>query len=491
MNYLQTGTGANFATPADRTLFNNQIRQANSARLWVLNTYINGASPAVLDPAAPRRPGPPGPNGEGLVQLVAQWQASAAQNQAKQNQILDYIINFIITKERPFQTAYEQRTAYAKSQPVDTIMTQHEAEIYATELAMVQSLPAAFELQRQQLAEFYKTDITLATFKNSTGGTAPIVAPYMPASDAIPVFQHSDSIRARYPFQAARANLPPVYDMDPISPDDGPTRVWHPGLIVAVPNDLRALYPSLRPSYPVGAGGNWGNIASMPLERYFYQRVGGDLQDIDSTYMRPLDTSRTQTLAAAIRQMLGVPNNLRITGLPATIPDDQREPVIPPPPPPPAPRYDPIYVLPRIIAPANASAQFRQQVTLYNTSGGRFTADTRRLVQMILNYAELLGVFDTFIEDFASDAWESNVHGAALQVLETIGQKKQFMILTTYGLRPVPTWAQPGRTTAAVTTFEYEIVRVAMLDIAPTITQDLGQPVAAPAPLSTRRFSPA
>jgi hypothetical protein len=330
---LQTGNGANFASANERTLYMNSLRQADSARLWVLNTYVNGATPPRPDPGAPIRPGPPGPNGEGLVQIVAKWQPTAAQNA-----ILDYIINFIITQEKPYQTAYQQRTAFARSQPVSAQMTQHEAEVYANELAMVQNLPAAFELQRQQIAEVYKTDITLATLKNNSGGTAPIEAPYMPASDAPPFTQHTDFVRSRYPAETAAAGLPITYDMDAINPNYDQSRIWHPGIVVTVPDDLRALYPSLGRTYSVGADANWGDLIGMPLEHYFHQRVAGDLQDINSTYMVPLDNARTQTLARAIRDMLGIPNDgdINIALLPATIPDDRAEPVLPTPPLPPA-----------------------------------------------------------------------------------------------------------------------------------------------------------
>jgi hypothetical protein len=485
---LRTGSGANFATPAEQITFFNQLRQADSARRWVMDTYMNGAAPPVLDPGAPPRPGPPGPNGEGLVRVVNNWQPTAGEDA-----ILDYIINFIMTQEKPIQAAFQTRTAPAAAQPLDQIMAAHQASVYATQLAMVQELAAAVEAQRQQLADFYRCDITLATLRNSPGnaGPAAVMAPYVPASAILPVNGYVDSIRARYAAQAAAAGLPPSITIDGISPHTDQSNVtgqitdkaqiWHPGIIVNVPVSLSSLYPGLAASYNVSAAfpGGWGHLFAMPLERYFQQRVQADLQEHNQAYMVPLDQARSVTLAQAIRQMLGVPNNgnVNIADLPGTIPDDQAEPYIPPvvppgqtAPPPPPPRYDPLFVLPRLTAPANASAAYRAQVDLYNTHGARLTGDVRSLRTMISSYAQY---FQRFITPFAANAWQTSVNVGAAEVLLNLGQRRQFMVLSTYGLRPIPDWARPGMYDSAVANIENQVLTIAMLTVASSITRDL------------------
>jgi len=52
----------------------------------------------------------------------------------------------------------------------------HESEVYQNELAMVNLLPDSVEVQRAQFADFYKTDITLATLKNSPANAGPPVS---------------------------------------------------------------------------------------------------------------------------------------------------------------------------------------------------------------------------------------------------------------------------------------------------------------------------
>ncbi len=488
---LTAGNGANYASPTEQLTFTNQLRQANSVRNWVFNTYVNGVAPPVLDPAAPPRPGPPGPNGEGLAQVLTEWQPTA-----NEKAILQYIINFIGSTEKPYQTAYERQTSYATTVDVHGNMAAHESQIYAAELAMVQAIPATIEAQRQQLSDFYHFDITLATLKNSPGnsGPSPVVAPYVPASTVPPVTGYTDSIRTEYAAQAAAAGLPPVITIDGVNPNSDLSNltsspadkamIWHPDLLAAVPANLLAQYPTLKPSYTVSGGfpGGWGHTFAMPLEQYFLQRVNNDMQEIDRTFMTPLDQARSVTLANTIRQMLGVPNNgnINITDLPTTIPDDQREPVpplppnqtqpAPPPPPPPPPRYDPIFVLPRLTAPVNASAAYRTQVALYNTNGARFTADVRRLRTLIISYTEY---FQYFVTPFAQQTWETNVNNQAALVLETLGHNGQFMVLSTYGLRPLPVWAKAGMFDSAEATIEDHVMTISMASLVQTIAGGL------------------
>ncbi|HEY4330483.1 MAG TPA: pilus assembly protein TadG-related protein [Phycisphaerae bacterium] len=477
-NNLSTGNGANFATPTEQMNFANSLRQAKSAMGWTLNTYINGATPPILDPLAPVRPGPPGPNGEGLAQVIAAWKPLS-----NENAILDYIINFINTQEMPVKTAFEARTAYAVGQPVSAQMATHEAEVFANEMEMLSGVAVTVEAQRAQIADFYQTDITLATLKNSPGnaGPAAVTAPYMAASDVTAVTGHVDLIRTAYPMETAKAGLNPVVTIDGISPHTDANRIWHPDLVAVTPAGLRGQYPTLKPAYTVSADfpDGWGHIRTMPLERYFQQRVNSDKQELDQTFMVPLDNLRQQTLAAAIRQMLGIPNgNVNIASLPGTIPDDQAEPNPPlpplppgtPPPPTPPERFDPIFVLPRLTAPANATAAYRTQVDLYNTNGAKITADVRTLRTLMTNFTFF---FQRFITPFASETWQTNVNSAAAGVLDTLGQNKQFVVLSTYGLRPIPDWAKPGMFDSAASSIENQLVTIALTGVSQAIMQDL------------------
>ena len=305
---LDAGTGADYADPKEQVTYQNAARQARSVMNWVTNTYVNGQAPASAPPPAPARPGPPGPNGEGLAQIIARWQPSSV-NDA----ILDYIINYIQTTESPFLAQFEARTQPATSQAVDSQMADHEQSVYNNELAMAAGLPEAIEQQRVQLADFYKMDITLATLGNSSGSSGPasVAAPLVPAADVPAVTGYVDSIRQAYPAQAAQAGLPLTFDIDPISPNTGPAMIWHPNVRSGGRFGDPRQYPGLAPSYTLQCTipGGWGHNWTAPLEQYFYGRVNNDQVEINNANMVPLDASRTGQLATTIRQMLGFPTN--------------------------------------------------------------------------------------------------------------------------------------------------------------------------------------
>jgi hypothetical protein len=449
-------------------------------RDWVYNTYVMGKIPAVVDANAPPRPGPPGPNGEGLAQIIQTWQPAR-----NENEILDYIINYINTTEFPIVRAFESRTAPATAQAIDGMMAAHEAEVYQNELAMAANLAATIETQRQQMADFYKTDITLATLQNQAGspGPAAVNAPLMPAQNVPGVTGYTDAIRTAFPNETLLAGLSPTFDIDPINVHVHNAIIWHPDMPAPVPDDLRAQYPSLRPTYsmhvnlhdfnnrPIG----WGEFWAMPLEHYVHQRVNSDAVILNTDYMAALDKARSGPLAQAIRVMLGLPNNgnINITDLPGRLPDDRAEPNIPPivpPDPIPPPRYDQINVMPKITAPANATAAFRAQVALYNQHAGAYTGAVRTLRGTIMSYTAF---FNRFTTGFAQDTWQTMVNRLCLQVLETLGQKKQFLVLSTYGLRPIPAWAQPGMFDSATAAIENQIMLVSIQPVAQAIVQDL------------------
>ena len=467
---VEAGIGANYADANEALRYLNQYRQAESAREWVYNTYVMGVPPVAGDPLAPPRPGPPGPGGLGLAQIIQQWQPPE-----NEDAILDYIINFINTTEIPIVRAFEQRTAPATAQAIDQLMADHEATVYQNELAEAENLALTIEQQRQELAAFYQTDVTLATLKREAGspGPAAVTAPLMPAAEALPVTGYTDSIRTAYPVEAAAANLSPVIDIDADQcprESDGEQRSGAKCDHLAsehrvpVPDDLRAQYPTLRASYVVNASfpDGWGHIWAMPLEQYVHQRVNADMANLNTDFMAPLDNARTQDLARAIRTMLGMPNNgnITITDLPATLPDDRAEPNIPPivpPNPVPPPRYDQINVMPALTAPANATAAFRRKWRLYNQHGGAYHGGGASLRSSIISYT---AYFNRFTQAFAQDTWQTNVNVNSTVVLENLGRSKQFMVLSTYGLRPIPDWAKAGMFDSATATIENQIMTI-------------------------------
>jgi hypothetical protein len=85
LNTIRSGAGANYADTNEALTYNNLYRQAGSVRDWVYNTYVMGAPPPLGAMGAPPRPGPPGPDGQGLAQIIQTW--LPARNE---NEILDY-----------------------------------------------------------------------------------------------------------------------------------------------------------------------------------------------------------------------------------------------------------------------------------------------------------------------------------------------------------------------------------------------------------------
>jgi len=476
-----------FATIQDAQAMVTKLRQADLALEWANNTYVNGQPPPAGDPGSPPRPGPPGPNGEGLQQIVGQWKtpASAAA-------VLDYIINFIKTTEIPVQQAFHNRTQPGVSQPVDQMMAAHELQVYQAEVAFAQSVPAAIESEREQLAGMYHVGLTLATLKNSAGNSGPamVTPPLMLASDIPNAPPQLDSIRAMYRNDPVGATLSPTVSVDPISPqadagtNDATTpenaEIWHPDGKALVPPDLQALY-GLQPFYTVPGmpAGGWGHVYAAPLERYVLQRAHQDQQVMMNGYMIPLDNDRSITLAKAIQQMLGVPGNgnLQIANLPARIFDVKAEPppaTLPgqPPAPSPPPVFDRIFVLPPLTAPVDGSGVYRQEVSLYNQHGAAFTTAIRNLRNDILNYT---GEYEIFTVPFAADLWNTNVNSASTTVLQTLGQKKQFLVLSTYNLSPIPQWAKANMWSSAELRIENQLTQQGMGDIAGALDTQISQ----------------
>ncbi len=466
---------ANYGDADEAARYANLYRQSESVREWVWNTYVQGNQPRSGDFRAPPRPGPPGPNGQGLVGIL-----QSLPPPPNEDAVLDFIINYINNTEIPIVRAFEQKTAPGTAQPIPSIVAAHQYQVYHDELALTQSLSAVIEQQRAAVAAQYRTDITLATLNRTPGesGPAQVSAPLVPASQAIPVTGYVDTIRSAYPTQARAAGLPIVFDIDPVNVHTNEAMIWHPDVPVAIPDQWRAQYPTLAASYTLSANfpEGWGHIWAMPLEHYVHQRVNNDMQEILADFMRPLDQSRRPTLAQAIRTMLAIPT-IQIANLPFQLPDDQAEPNIPPlqpGEPVPPPRFDQITVLPRITAPVNADATYRAQLVLYNQHGGAYTGAVRRLARSIMNYNNLER-YRAFIDPFAALAWNTNVNDQCVAVLEALGQKKQFLVLATYGLRPIPDWAKSGMFDNATIAIEDHLMSVSVRPIVDAIMRALLQ----------------
>jgi len=274
---------------------------------------------------APARPGPPSVNGiNGLIPIIRNFQPSKTQED-----VLNHIIDFIQTTEKPIVVAFENQTAPAVSQPIDQLMAEHEQSVFETERAQVESVPDAIEATRAQIEAFYKVKLTLATPFNTDDsvGSARVTAPLIPASEVLGVPNHTDMIRVNYPLETLAAGLSPIVDLDPINFSVHDSRVWHPAIPAYVDPSLQDTYPGLRDSYVVTCNlpgdPGWGHIYAYPLEHFIHERVNRDMQQIQRDYMAALDNARQQ-LAQDIRQMLGIPTagQLNIAGLPGQIPDD-------------------------------------------------------------------------------------------------------------------------------------------------------------------------
>src|SRR5205823_6470696 len=144
--------------------------------------------------------------------------------------------------------------------PVDSQMQSHEAAVYSTELAMAQAVPESIEATRAEISQFYQTDITLASLRDTaTVGPAQIPAPLLAASQ-FPSIGHTASTPLTYLDLALEAGLPIVLYIDPINPQAGEAEIWHPPMQAPVDPAIRAQFPGLAAGYTINCvvADGWG-----------------------------------------------------------------------------------------------------------------------------------------------------------------------------------------------------------------------------------------
>ena len=431
---------ASFTDPAAAQRFATALRQAPSALDWVQNTYVNGGAAN-----APGRPGPPGVNGAGLRQLVTNW-ATPANEQAFLQAIVD-----AIKQELQVLQAFESRTGPATSQDVPSQMAAHENQVFDTEQQMVDGTPDSIEQQRQQLADFTKTDLTLAVVDAdpTVVGPARVLAPILPASAIDPVSDHVDLIRAQYPVETAQefGTSDPVVIIDPINVHTDDARIWHPDQWAPVPADLQARYPGIAQKFLVNCNipGGWGHIWAAPIERYLNERIWNDSQDLRNQYMQVIDDLR-RALADQLAQMRGFSSQNQITGLPAQLRDTQPDP---------QGIWQPVPVLPSLETPAGASNKLKAEIAAYNQHGAAYTGAVNTLAGALRAFS---GYFDRFTQAFAVATWDGNITAARDFVMREMGVAKRFMVLKTYKLRPIPDWARDGMAASAEVAIRERII---------------------------------
>jgi hypothetical protein len=421
--------------------FQTSLRQAGEALQWVNDTYVGGGAANYAG-----RPGPPGPNGEGLRQLVAKWSSSPEDEEMLRAILASLQAQLAVLRE------FEDRTGPATSQAVDAQMQAHEAQVFRTESEIAEQLAGTVENQRRALADFHGTDVTLARVGRDPEetGTADVTTPVEPADTPDWVQGHVDSIRMAYPVEAAEVGLFPIVSIDPINPHTLENRIWHPDVAAPVPADVAARYPGIQGSFSVSCNvpGGWGHSWAFPIERYLSARVWGDQQTLNTQYMAKIDRLREE-LAKQLAQMRGLqPTPVR--GLPARLIDSQLSP---------AGAQQWIAVLPRITPPGEASAAYRQAATIYNQHAGAYTGRVRALANALSSFAQF---FDEFTRPFAVRTWVSAVSNARFFVLQEIGETRGFMVLSTYGLRAIPGWAQEGMRASATAAVRDKIISMNM-----------------------------
>ncbi|HVX84533.1 MAG TPA: pilus assembly protein TadG-related protein [Phycisphaerae bacterium] len=437
--------GLDFPDPTAAAKYQFTLRQASEALQWVNDTYINGG-PANYA----QRPGPPGPNGEGLRQLVAKFV-----NSPMDAPMLQAIIDSL-QQQLAVLSAFEERTAPATSQPVDAQMQSHEQQVFQAEQDVASQLPDVVDRQRQSLADFHRTDITLATPQrplDDPDGSANVIAPVVTADVPAPVEGHIDSIRTEYLPEAIAAGLSPIVEIDPINPNTLDNRIWHPDLVAPVPADVSTQYPSIAGSFLVSCNvpGGWGHSWAFPIEHYLTNRVWTDQATLNATYMQQIDLLRQQ-LAQKLAEMRGFGTD-NVQPLPPRLIDSQLDP---------QGVRESIPVLPRLTAPAGADAAYRSEVTIYNQHAGNYTSRVRALANALNGFA---AYYDRFTRPFAVNTWVGQIRAARTTVLENLGTAKQFMVLSTYGLRPIPDWAQNGMLASATAAARAQIISQNMIGV--------------------------
>jgi len=402
--------GQGFTDPVAGQQFQTRVREAGLAMQWIQNTYVSGQPSTVAT-----WPGPPGPGGLGLRQLVANWSPPTDTTPFLQ------AILASIQQQLAVLVQFETVTAPGLAQNVPAIAANHETEVFTNEQTMAQSLADTINRQLQAQADFYSVRLTLATtgLGASATGPAQVQAPFVPAAD-VPVISHYDSIQG--------TNIA----IDPINVHTDDSAIVYGNAQAPAPPALLAQFPGIQPTFNVNCDifEGWGHIYAAPIQRYFNGRVWKDSAGL-RVYMQQIDTLRAQlaTLLAQLRN-LGPPVN--VTALPFQLQDPQADP---------NGVQETFPVLPKLTAPAGASDQLVAAVMLYNQHGAAYTGAVRNLTGALTSWQQF---YNRYTQAFAVSTWNNNVEIARRLVIKQLGVNKQFMVLASYQLRAVPAWAANG-----------------------------------------------
>jgi hypothetical protein len=391
---------------------------------WLQNTWVLGQGPTAGLPAAP--------DGVGLQSRVSGW----VENQVKSR--LQAILNGIPPQVSQLDE-FTLRSSPALNMSSPWLLRQRRSDMFDYERRTAGMTADTIEEQRARLASFYRCDITLARpGTETTSGPARITAPLQDAGD-IDSQPHADSIRPRYPVAAIErfGTADPNIKIDPINVNADDSTIWHPGVDIAVPAaDFTALGRTFQATFHVN-GSEFGQVYCAPLARYFNDRVARDLQGL-LPYMVALDDVRTSVRD----QVYPMPAHGSIPNIPLTIPDPAGG----------APISIPPDALPLLPVPGTLSGPAQMKITMLNNQIRVFNqrvanySNELRFLPTVMDqmYVTMRDFVDVATQRFAEWTWRSTVDNNRQQVLREIGSFKEFMVLQTYDLHPVPEWAKPG-----------------------------------------------
>ncbi|MGN6367688.1 MAG: Tad domain-containing protein [Phycisphaerae bacterium] len=383
-----TNGNLSFSDPKAKAAFLFKLRQATYAANWVQTVFV--------------------PQLQALVDQVM--------NEKITQQMLEQARDYI-QQEQAILQQMQDHTAPGTSQDVPTLMANDEQAIYQAEQALAATLPSTVNNATLDsaggstaISDIYHTDITLATMNNTTGASADVSAPVIPAEQ-----------------------VESLDDLDPINPNTGNMQIGYAPPPLTNPLGVNYNVP-----------GGWGHCWAFPVERDLSARVLKDMQGLQSNYLQPIDTLRRQ-LALLWAKELGI--ILNVPALPPYISDDQPDPD--------TGTIDQIPILP-VLTPTGSTGSKTAIDFSYERTKGQYLNDINRLISVLKNYA---GLWTIFTQPYAVPQWWGQVTAAREFVLQELGTTKCFMVLQTYKLYPIPDWARPGLTDSLTEAVSWEIFR--------------------------------
>lgn len=445
-NTLVAALNQYYSAAQKQQITDQTIKRMNRAQIaleYIQGTWIDGGQPKNGN-----FPPPPVLNGgQGLRNIYGPYLADI-----KQRYLI--MLNALPSQWAIWQIFVDQ-TAPAMSTNLDELANRR-ARMYDYEHQIVAATPEAGEEQRDKMGKLFKCNVALADPQNgaSSTGQAMVQPPVFEAS--VPdKMNHTDSIRTRYPLEAAKryGTADPEILIDPINihMDKAPQEVtpenaslWHPGTSVT------ATLISGGPEHTYFIkGGTWGAIQCAPLARYVNDRVSRDEEGL-AKILRQLDDIRDQ-VRAQIYPVPWLPNpcprltdKLTLTtGTPGEtlpLPPEQIQPL-------PRPAKTP---------PANLLQQIEdinKRIKQFNLDLGNYVTDVRSIwanqpSEGISPFEYLALTFASEVNGgtmrFAENCWHSYVEQFRYAVLKGMGDNKGFMVLKSYKLGRIPEWAKGG-----------------------------------------------